>query len=45
MLRVIVSVLADFPEHIPEFETESCQMGWQYFLGIRLKTFLGGSKK
>ena len=44
MLRVILSVLADFPDHIPEFETESCQMGWQYFLGLRLKAFLGERK-
>ena len=40
MLRVIVTVLADFPDNIPEFETESCRMGWQYFLGLRLKEFL-----
>jgi len=40
MLRVMVSVLADFPDQIPEFETESCRMGWEYFLGLRLKDFL-----
>ena len=40
MLRVIVTVLEDFPDNIPEFETESCRMGWQYFLGQQLKEFL-----
>jgi len=39
-VRVIVTVLEDFPDNIPEFETESCRMGWQYFLGMRLKDYL-----
>lgn len=40
LVRVIVTVLEDYPDDIPEFATESCRMGWEYFLGMRLKDFL-----
>lgn len=29
-----------FPQDDPAFTRESCQAGWQYFLGERLKAFL-----
>jgi len=29
-----------FPQNIPAFSRESCQAGWDYFLGESLKTFL-----
>ncbi|MEM7187178.1 MAG: SRPBCC domain-containing protein [Bacteroidota bacterium] len=38
-VRIITEVLEDFPEDIPEFRRESCQGGWEYFLG-RLKSYL-----
>jgi uncharacterized protein YndB with AHSA1/START domain len=29
-----------FPQDNPSFTRESCQAGWDYFLGVRLKAFL-----
>ena len=39
-VRISVDVLRDFPEDIPEFSRESCEQGWQYFIGERLKNHL-----
>ncbi|WP_378173275.1 SRPBCC domain-containing protein [Aquimarina sp. SS2-1] len=41
--RLILSltVTQDLPSDIPEFTRESCQQGWNYFIGERLKTYLG----
>ena len=39
-LSVTVNVLQDFDQNIPEFTRESCQAGWEYFLGDRLKNYL-----
>jgi len=40
LLRLVVEVLEDFPDDIPEFKRESCIAGWEYFLFQRLKDFL-----
>jgi len=42
-LTVTCEVLEDFPLHIPEFKTESCQAGWQYFINNQLKEYLSES--
>jgi len=39
-LKLVVKVLEDFPEGIPEFKAESCLGGWDYFLNQQLKSFL-----
>lgn len=39
-LTVTCDILEDFPENIPEFKTESCIAGWNYFINNRLKAFL-----
>ncbi len=38
---VIVKVLEDFPDDLPEFKTESCIAGWNYFIGEALLSYLG----
>lgn len=40
ILTVTNTVLEDFTEKIPEFKSESCLDGWQYFIQKRLKNFL-----
>jgi len=40
MVRAIMTVLADYPDDIPEFDPESGRQGWHYFLGLRLKEYL-----
>jgi uncharacterized protein YndB with AHSA1/START domain len=40
LLRLTVSVEADFPEDIPEFKRESCKGGWEYFLHGNLRNYL-----
>lgn len=40
LVRVISTVLSEFPSDIPEFEPESCRGGWTYFLNERLKPFM-----
>ena len=40
-LRVSHLVLDVFPQDVPEFSRESCLVGWNYFIGERLKEFLG----
>jgi len=44
LLSLVVEVLEDFPDYIPEFERESCIAGWEYFLFQRLKDFLDKNK-
>ena len=39
-LKLIVEIQEDFPEDIPEFKTDSCIGGWNYFINNRLKDFL-----
>ena len=39
-LELILTVLEDFPDDIPEFKRESCVAGWEYFIGERLKAYL-----
>lgn len=39
-LKLVINILDDFPEGIPEFKIESCLAGWNYFLKERLKEFL-----
>ncbi|HMN23959.1 MAG TPA: SRPBCC domain-containing protein [Ignavibacteriaceae bacterium] len=39
-LKLTVETLEDFPDDIPEFTTESCRAGWEYFINGRLKEFL-----
>jgi uncharacterized protein YndB with AHSA1/START domain len=39
-----LKVVEDFPDEIPEFARESCIGGWNYFIGGRLKDYLGKSK-
>jgi len=40
-LTVTSSGMHSFPQDIPEFKRESCQGGWEYFIGQELKRFLG----
>lgn len=39
-LVVTMDVIADFPDDIPEFDRESCQGGWNYFIGESLSNYL-----
>ncbi len=40
-LRLTNYVLEDYQTGIPEFKRESCEGGWQYFIGESLKQYLG----
>lgn len=40
VLRVTSKVIEDFPENIPEFKTESCKAGWEYFIKKNLKNYI-----
>jgi len=42
-LKVVVDVVEDFPQDIPEFKRESCIGGWNYFIGERLTGYLSTS--
>ncbi|WP_299440899.1 SRPBCC domain-containing protein [uncultured Aquimarina sp.] len=42
MLILSLKVTEDFPSDIPEFTIESCQAGWNYFIGERLKEHMRG---
>lgn len=42
-LKVMVEVLEDFPQDIPEFKRESCVGGWNYFIGDSLTAYLSAS--
>jgi len=39
LVRVIDTIIEDFPQDVPEFKRESCRGGWEYFLG-RLKEYV-----
>jgi len=39
-LRVSHTGIDSFPKAIPEFSSESCRQGWQYFINNRLRTFI-----
>ncbi len=41
-LKLSLNVIEDFPSDIPEFTIESCQAGWNYFIGERLKEHMRG---
>jgi uncharacterized protein YndB with AHSA1/START domain len=43
LLRLTNSGLESFPQDIPEFSRESCEIGWRYLIGERLKGVLKGS--
>lgn len=40
LLRVSNVVIEDFNDNIPEFKSESCLMGWKYFINEQLVSFL-----
>tara|TARA_R110001583_G_C5484510_1_gene394160 strand:- start:176 stop:616 length:441 start_codon:yes stop_codon:yes gene_type:complete len=40
LLRVTSKVIESFPEDIPEFKSESCREGWNYFIKQHLKNYL-----
>ncbi|MHA7059057.1 SRPBCC family protein [Aquimarina sp. M1] len=40
ILKLSLTVTEDFPSDIPEFTRESCQQGWNYFIGQKLKEYL-----
>jgi len=40
-LKLTMEILADFPNHLPEFKIESGINGWNYFLDKRLRIFFG----
>ncbi|MBX2873350.1 MAG: SRPBCC domain-containing protein [Saprospiraceae bacterium] len=42
-LKVMVDIVEDFPQDIPEFKRESCIGGWNYFIGERLTDYLSSS--
>lgn len=39
-LTLTVTVAEDFDDKIPEFKSESCQQGWEYFICSRLAEYL-----
>lgn len=39
-LKLTTKVEEDFPEDIPEFRSESCRQGWEYFIQQQLKNFI-----
>ncbi len=39
-LRLIATVLEDFPQDIPEFTREACLGGWRYFIQESLQSYL-----
>ena len=39
-LKLTNIVVEDFPQDIPEFKTESCRGGWEYFINQSLKNYL-----
>ena len=39
-LRVTTEIIEDFPSSVPEFEWESCNGGWKYFINDQLKKYL-----
>lgn len=43
-LRVTSIVTESFPKDIPEFKSESCKKGWNYFIKNNLKKFIEKSE-
>ncbi|WP_298315813.1 SRPBCC domain-containing protein [uncultured Aquimarina sp.] len=39
-LKLSLTITEDFPSDIPEFTRDSCQQGWNYFIGERLREYL-----
>lgn len=39
-LKLTMLVTEDFPDDIPEFTWDSCELGWNYFIVERLKAYL-----
>ncbi|MBR8537427.1 SRPBCC domain-containing protein [Carboxylicivirga sediminis] len=42
-LTLVSEGLDSFKPKVPEFTTESCQAGWNYFIKERLQAYLSGS--
>jgi uncharacterized protein YndB with AHSA1/START domain len=42
LLRLTNEGLESFPRDVPEFSRESCEAGWNYFIGDSLSTYLTG---
>ncbi|MBT8308660.1 MAG: SRPBCC domain-containing protein [Maribacter sp.] len=40
MVKLVNRVFEDYPDNIPEFKRESCEQGWEYFIGQKLKDYL-----
>ena len=40
ILKVTSKVIESFPENVPEFKSESCREGWNYFIKQNLKNYL-----
>jgi len=40
LLTLSLVITEDFPSDIPEFTRDSCQAGWNYFIGERLSEYL-----
>ena len=39
-LKLTCEVIESFDDNIPEFQLESCQAGWNYFINQQLKEYL-----
>jgi uncharacterized protein YndB with AHSA1/START domain len=39
-VKLVNRVFEDYPDDIPEFKRESCEQGWEYFIGQKLKYYL-----
>lgn len=44
LLRLTNAGLESFPQNVPEFERDSCQAGWDYFIKGTLKNYLEDNK-
>lgn len=40
LVKLVNRVFEDYPDDIPEFKRESCEQGWEYFIGQKLKDYL-----
>ncbi|SNR52273.1 SRPBCC family protein [Lutibacter flavus] len=40
ILKVTSKVIESFPKNVPEFKSESCREGWNYFIKKNLKNYL-----
>lgn len=43
-LRLIHTIMEDFPEEIPEIKRENCTAGWKHFINQNLKQYLNKHK-